>query len=92
MMYTKANALNGTPGIFACTYRVVVLFVPPLLSLGVLKQTGCVVLGAVIGIVVAVTSNRCGPRCSNNETEPTRGSRFGSYFRPPVLGHPSEAS
>ena len=56
MMYTKANALNGTPGIFACTYRIVVLFVPPLLSLGVLKQTGCVVLGAVIGIVVAVRS------------------------------------
>ena len=56
MMYTKANALNSTPGIFACTYRVVVLFVPPLVSLGVLNQAGCVVLGAVIGIVVASRS------------------------------------
>ena len=56
MMYTKANALNGTPGIFACTYRFVVFVVPPLLSLGVLKQTGCVVLGAVIGIVVVLRS------------------------------------
>ena len=56
MMYTKANALNSTPGIFACTYRVVVLFVPPLLSLGVLKQTGCLMLGTVIGIVVACWS------------------------------------
>ena len=62
MMYTKANALNGTPCIFACTYRVVVLFVPPLLSLGVLKQTGCVVLGAVIGIVVAAWSIRSSRR------------------------------
>ena len=78
MMYTKAKALNGTPGILACTCRVVVLFVPPLLSLGILKQTGCIVLGVVIGIVVASlsirTTKRQDPAVGRN-LGPTSGSR-----------------
>ncbi len=38
------------------TCRIVVWVIPPLLRLGVIDRSGCIVLGAVIGIVVAVRS------------------------------------
>ena len=53
--------------ILVTAFRIVGTLVPPQLRLGLIDQTECVVLGAVIGIVVAVTSHRNGPRCSDNE-------------------------
>ncbi len=61
-------SLKGFLDIFASTCHVVVFMIPPLLRLGLIDRSGCVVLGAVIGIVVAVSSNRNGLRQSDNET------------------------
>ena len=38
------------------TCRLIATVIPPLIRLGLIDQTGCVVLGAVIGIVVASMS------------------------------------
>ena len=62
------DSLKGFLGILASTWRLVVFVIPPLLRLGLIDRSGCVVLGAVIGIVVAVSSNRNGLRQSDNET------------------------
>ena len=50
------------------TCRLVVCVIPPLIQLGLIDRSDCVVFGALIGIVVAVRSNRYSPRKPNNET------------------------
>ncbi|MCH7687259.1 MAG: hypothetical protein IH899_11355 [Planctomycetes bacterium] len=52
----KANMLRGFLDIYASTCRLVVCVIPPLLRLGWIDRSDCVVLGAVIGIVVALKS------------------------------------
>ena len=59
---------KGFLDILASTCRLVGMIIPPLLRLGLIDRSGCVVLGAVIGIVVAIRSNRNGPRYSDHET------------------------
>ena len=42
--------------ILSATCRHVVSVIPPLLQLGLIDETSCLVLGAAIGIVVAIRS------------------------------------
>lgn len=44
------------PSILSATCRHVVSVIPPLLQFGLIDETSCPVLGAVIGIVVALRS------------------------------------
>ena len=44
------------PSILSATCRHVVSVIPPLLQLGLIGETSCVFLGAVIGMVVAIRS------------------------------------
>lgn len=75
-----ADPLEGSLSIYASTYRLIVCVVPPLLRLGLIDRPGCVLLGAVIGIVFALRSMRFGEDKVGKGTEPTRGSKFGSRF------------
>ncbi len=56
MVLRVPDALKDSLGIFASTCRLVVGVIPPLFRLGLIDRTGCVVLGAVIGIAVALRS------------------------------------
>jgi hypothetical protein len=53
---------------------LVVLVIPPLMRLGWIDRSGCIVLGAMIGVVVAFLSIRLAAK------QIPRGSKFGSYF------------
>lgn len=52
----KTNFSYGFLDIFASTCRLVVCVIPPFLRAGLVDQAGCVFLGAVIGIIVALRS------------------------------------
>ena len=51
-----ATPLKGFLSVLDSTCRLVVCVIPPLLGVGLIDRTGCVVLGAAIGIVVAIRS------------------------------------
>ena len=59
---TVAIQLRGTICNVVTTCQIVGTLVPPLLRLGLIGRSDCVVVGAVIGIVVAARSNRTRPR------------------------------
>ena len=56
MVERMANPLNGFLRVLASTCRLIVCVIPPLLRLGMIDRTESVVLGAAIGIVVALRS------------------------------------
>ena len=56
MRNTSVNALKDMPSILGATCRHVVSVIPPLLHLGLIGETSCLVLGGVIGVVVALRS------------------------------------
>ena len=56
-----AAPLNGLPSILASACRLLVFVIPSLIRLGLIDHSGCVVLGAVIGIVIALRSMKFGP-------------------------------
>ena len=70
-----ANPLNGFLSVLASTCRLVVCVIPPLLRLGLIDRPLGVVLGAVIGIVVASWSIG-----SSTRQDPPVGQDLGSTF------------
>lgn len=61
MADTMADSLRSSFSIFASTCRLVFSVLPPMIQIGVIDRSDCVLLGAVIGIVVAARSIRTGP-------------------------------
>jgi len=73
-----ANKLQRCLSIFASTYRVVVWLIPSLLRLGLIDETECLLLGGLIGTVVACCSIRSPMRQDppvGQDLGPTCGSR-----------------
>ncbi len=60
MADTTAGSLKDCLGTLDSTCRLVFSVLPPFIQLGLIDRSDCVVLGAVIGIVVAVRSSRTG--------------------------------
>lgn len=65
------------------TRQIVGSLILPLLRIGMIDRTGCVLLGAAIGIVVAFRSIRTGTNQLYDKMEPTRGSDLGPSFGSP---------
>ena len=58
MGFVMSKRVFDVEDILVTTCQVVGTLIPPLLRLGWIDQIECVVLGAVIGIVVAIRSMR----------------------------------
>ena len=57
---TVGGTMKSQISILVTTCQIVGTLIPLLLRLGLIGQSGCVVLGAMIGIVVAVRSKYFG--------------------------------
>ena len=66
--------------VIGTTSSLVLSIIPPLLRLGYIDRIGCGVLGAVIGIVVALSSMQFTSDLLADKTASHRGAKFGSSF------------